>query len=360
MRGFLRRHRGLHMAAASLAAFIGLFYLLRQCRGAMTFWSERVALPWEQAVSRLCAKAPFSVAELLIALAVSAAVVWAMLLLRRLLTGPRRWEGLYDYLLGAACAVAAVYALFCLTWGCYYGAPSFQERSGITARGGTAAELRQVTERFAAELAALSDEVPRDESGLMNARRGQVMAAATAAYETLYDDYPFLSAPAGSVKGIANSDIMSMCQFTGFYFPFTGEANLNMDSPVAFLGATVCHEMSHQRGVASEQECNFLGILGAVASPDPACRYSGWLLGYVHLSNALYRADPEGWQQVRDSLPYAVRLDIAYNNAYWAAYRGAVQQVSDRVYEGFLHANGVTDGLQSYGTVVDMLLAYYL
>ena len=94
MRAFLRRHRGLHTAAVSLAAFIGLFYLLRQSRGVMTFWSERVALPWEQAVSRLCAKVPFSVAELLIALAVSAAVVWAMLLLRRLLAGPRRWEGL--------------------------------------------------------------------------------------------------------------------------------------------------------------------------------------------------------------------------------------------------------------------------
>lgn len=322
-KAFLRRRRSLHIAALSLALFLLIFHFLRPA-AVMSLWWERVALPLEQRLSLLYSRLSFSVAEVLIALAAAAALVWALLLLRRLIVGPRRWEGLYAYLMAAACAVAAVYALFCLLWGCGYSAPSFQQRSGITARGGTAAELRQLTEQFAAELTALSDQVPRDENGVMNAPRQQVMASAVAAYDALYADYPFLSAPALSVKGIANSTVMSRCQFSGFYFPFTGEANLNMDSPAAFLGATVCHEMSHQRGVTSEQECNFLGILAAVSSPDPACRYSGWLLGYVHLSNALYRSDPSAWEAVRDTLPEAVRQDMAYNNAYWAAYRGAV------------------------------------
>lgn len=79
--------------------------------------------------------------------------------------------------------------------------------------------------------------------------------------------------------------------FTGFYFPFTGEANLNVDCPASFLPSTIVHEMAHQRGIASEQECNFIAIAVSLASGDPVYRYSGLLMGYVHLGNALYRAD---------------------------------------------------------------------
>ena len=122
---------------------------------------------------------------------------------------------------------------------------------------------------------------------------------------------------------------------------------------------TICHELAHQQGIASEQECNFVGIMAAALSADPAYRYSGYLLGYVHLSNALYRADAEAWQAIRDSLPETVRADLRQNSAYWAQFSGPVRTVSNKVYDGFLKSNGVSSGIQSYGTVVDLLLAYH-
>ncbi len=66
---------------------------------------------------------------------------------------------------------------------------------------------------------------------------------------------------------------------------------MNTDSPSAFLPATVCHEMAHQRGITAEEECNFIGILAAIRSDSAAYRYSGWLTGFGYLSNALYSAD---------------------------------------------------------------------
>ena len=101
-----------------------------------------------------------------------------------------------------------------------------------------------------------------------------------------------------------------------------------------------------------------MGIMAAALSADPAYRYSGYLLGYVHLSNALYRADAEAWQAIRDSLPDTARADLRQNNAYWAQFSGPVRTVSNKVYDGFLKSNGVSSGIQSYGTVVDLLLAY--
>ena len=48
------------------------------------------------------------------------------------------------------------------------------------------------------------------------------------------------------------------------------------------------------------------------------------------------------------------------NNAYWAQFQDSVvQTVSNQVYDGLLKAYGDERGIQSYGTVVDLLVAYY-
>ena len=57
------------------------------------------------------------------------------------------------------------------------------------------------------------------------------------------------------------SGIMSAMGFTGVYFPFTGETNINIDAPQVFMPCTVAHEIAHQMGITSESECNFIGIL---------------------------------------------------------------------------------------------------
>ena len=102
-----------------------------------------------------------------------------------------------------------------------------------------------------------------------------------------------------------------------------------------------------------------VGILAAITAESPAYQYSGYLMGYVHLANALYRAAPETWQTLRDSLPDTVRADLRQNSAYWAQFDGLVNTAATKVYDGFLKSNGLTDGVQNYGTVVDLLLAYF-
>ena len=38
---------------------------------------------------------------------------------------------------------------------------------------------------------------------------------------------------------------------------------------------------------------------------------------------------------------------------------GRVNDAASKVYDSFLKSNGESRGVQSYGTVVDMLMAYY-
>lgn len=126
--------------------------------------------------------------------------------------------------------------------------------------------------------------------------------------------------PSVPCKPMFFSRLQSMMGFTGVYFPFTGEANVNVDAPACLVPATIAHEMSHQRMVFSELEANFVGIAAAVSCGDPVFQYSGWLMGLIQLCNALYAVSPDLWYQIAAaSFTPELSTDWEDNNAYWRA-----------------------------------------
>ena len=359
MKAFLRRYRAQLRWLAGLAAFFAVYFPLRTCRGAMNWLCGRVILPLEQALGRLCSVTSVSVAEVLILSGIFAAVFYLAWQVRCLIARPQKGQRAVRMALTVLCAGLSIYAGFCLLWGVFYGADSFQDKSGLTARGGTVAELTALTERFAREVSAAGDQVQRDENGCFAVPRSEIFAEAMSAYDGVVQVFDCLKKPAVMPKAFVSSRGMSYLDFSGFYFPFTGEANLNDESPAAYLPANICHEMAHQQGIATEKECNFVAIMAATSADSAAYRYAGYLMGYVHLANALYRVDQAAWQTIRDSLPDTVRADLRQNSAYWAQFDGLVNTAATKGYDGFLKSNGLTDGVQNYGTVVDLLLAYY-
>ena len=98
-----------------------------------------------------------------------------------------------------------------------------------------------------------------------------------------------------------------------------------------------------------------------VSCRDASCkRLLHWLDGFIYVGNALYRLNPEIYWAIREALPETVKADLEYNTAYWDQYRDTVaEKVADTVYDQALKAYGDERGVQSYGTVVDMLVAYY-
>ena len=360
MRAFFRRHRGLHIWLLSVCGVLALYFALRTVPGLMTRFSRGIIMPLERAVAAVCYRASFSVAELLYAIAAGVVLLWLGAAVRRLITEKgRRGRIVYRFVLTVVCTVLTVYAGFSLLWGVNYYAESFQEQSGVYARESTPEELARVTEYFARQLAGCADQVQRDENGLFAESRADIFAHSVRVFDGIYDEFPCLVMEDRVPKGVRFSTALSAMDFTGFYFPFTGEANLNIDSPACYLPSTIAHEMAHQRGIASEQECNFIAIAASTTAQSPAYRYSGWLMGFTYLSNALYRADQEAWKQVRVLQPDTVVADLRDNSAYWAEFEGPVNDAAQKVYDSFLKSSGESRGTQSYGTVVDMLMAYY-
>ena len=257
-------------------------------------------------------------------------------------------------------AALAIYLGFCWLWGVSYYVDGFQEKSGVYAQPVSMEDLTAVTEYFARGLRETADSVPRDENGLFAIPREEILQNSVHAYDAVERDFPFLAFDDTPPKAVHFSRIMSLLDFTGVYCPYTGESNVNVDSPACLLPATAAHELAHQRGIASEQECNFLAILASTTCGDAVYAYSGWLSGYIYLGNALYRVDPEAYWAIRDALPETVQADLRYQNEYWDQFEDkAAQKVSNRVYDSFLKGYGQELGLQSYGTVVDLLVTYY-
>ena len=143
------------------------------------------------------------------------------------------------------------------------------------------------------------------------------------------------------------SRVLSALNFTGFFFPFTGEANLNVDSPECLLPATIAHELAHVRGVAPEQTANFVAILACDTSGDPLYAYSGYLLGYIHLSNALYGASYEKWLEIAQQVCQTANEDILANNAYWQQF--------ESFYKGDIFSSEFLSQKETFSQVIDTI-----
>ena len=360
MKAFFLRHQKLHVWLLAEGALLAVFYAIRGHRSWVT-WLDGAMFRLRKAIGSLCYRVNFSVAEALcVALAIFAVVylVWSIAAVSR--AKGRRRSRAYSAVLGAVCVGLSIYAGLCYLWGVTYYVDGFQQKSGIYAEKVSEDDLYAVTQYFADQLNATADTVARDQDGRFDVPRAEILAESVHVYDRAADKFPFLAFQDQPPKAIHFSRIMSMLDFTGVYCPFTGESNVNVDAPECLLPSTIAHELAHQRGIASEQECNFLAILSGTTCGSPDYAYSGWLLGYIHLGNALYRADRTRWSEVYNSLSESVRTDLDTNNAYWAQFRSsAVKKVSNSVYDKFLKGYGETDGLKSYGTVVDLLVVYY-
>lgn len=359
MNAVFSKNKGLLCWLFADSAVLALFFLLRGNRDIMNALVYGVTLPLEQFMGRACAALPFSVSELLYALALLAAVLMLILFVRCLVRTKRKARILLRGALFFSDLFLTVYALFCLLWGANYYADDFCDKSGLSSEGVSYEDLLSVTRYFAENLSQASQAVPRDENGLFSADREAVLSYATEAYECLYDEFPFLDQPGQTPKGIHFSKVMSALNFTGFYFPFTGESNVNMDSPAFLLASTAVHELSHQRGIASEQQCNFIAVLACTRCDNAVFNYAGWMLGYIHLANALYTVDTDAWQEIRSSLPDEVLADLRSNSAYWAQYEGVASKVSSSLNDVMIRSYGDTLGTKSYGAVVDLLVRYF-
>jgi hypothetical protein len=287
--------------------------------------------PLHRQLSVLTDRVPFSIAEVLILLAGAFVLFLLVRTVVRLVREKERLLTLGQFVMSVLSLALAVYAGFCLLWGVYYYGDDFMTRSGFESRAISAEELETVTAYFVDLANRYSSEVPRDAEGVCASDRKTVLEKSRGIYREAEAQCPELEGPPVAAKPFFFSKLLSLTDFAGFFFPFTAEANVNIDFPPPLFAATVAHELAHQRSVAKEQEANFCAVYASLLSGDPDYRYSACLMAYTYLGNALSAANPEAWERIYGSLNEDVLRDFAANRDYWRAYETPVQTISNTV-----------------------------
>ncbi len=176
----------------------------------------------------------------------------------------------------------------------------------------------------------------------------------------LGDVYPQLSGIYPKPKAVTFSQILSIQHISGVYSPFTVEANFNQHMEDYNIPLTMAHELSHLRGFMREDEANYIGYLACINSDLQAFQYSGYLSGWIYAGNALASVDRDTYIQLSQLLDAGPRQDLKENSEFWARYDGGVAEVSNQLNDTYLKINEQEDGVQSYGRVVDLMLADFL
>ncbi|MGV3504956.1 MAG: DUF3810 domain-containing protein [Adhaeribacter sp.] len=262
---------------------------------------------------------------------------------------------------GLLAFLSGFYFLFHLMWGLNYHRRPIHQIVGIDSRDLSAAEL----EALCLRLIRLSHEsrlrVSPDQSQALqlNKSQDQLLRQALVGYAAAARKYPELRYRQPAVKAVLVPELMSSFGIGGIYFPFTGEANVNMDPPAFALPEVICHEMAHQVGIASEDEANYVAFLTCRLNPDPAFQYSGHLMAMRYALNRLAWVNPEAFQKLKDTLPPGLQHDLEAQRRYWESFDNPVELVGKAIHDLFLKANDQEEGLVSYSRVVELVMGEY-
>lgn len=321
------------------------------------WYSVHIYPAWVNTTGRIMGCFPFSVVELLLYIFTFAVLATGVQMIRRMRKNRQHRQELCSWGAGLFLVVAVLIFLYVINCGINYHRVSFSESTGIKASEYSAEDLQSVCRWLTEEVNTYSADVQRDVAGVFVA--SDVDEQAVDAMRVLGKKYPELAGYYPKPKGLIFPWILSIQNLTGVYSPFTVEANYNSAMVDYYKPFTACHELSHLRGFMQEEEANFIAFLACRESGETQFRYSGNLMGWVYCMNVLYKVDYEAWEEVRSGLAPEVEADLRANREFWAKYDGAVAEVSNRVNDTYLKANGQEKGGQSYNYMVDLIVAYY-
>lgn len=243
--------------------------------------------------------------------------------------------------------LAVLYLVFLLMWGLNYRRlPLDRKLDYDRARVTRAAAVTLASQAAAAMNAGFSDA-----RGLRWDARA--LEASFARVQRL------LGATRSAVPGVPKRSLLSFyfrrAAIDGMTDPFFLEIIVNRDLLEVERPFVVAHEWAHLAGYADESEANFVAWVTCLGG-DALARYSGWVSAYEYAMRPLPPADRAGVT----ALAPGPREDLRAMAARYAQSSPVVREAANGVYDGYLRANRVEDGIASYDAVLRLMLGTHL
>jgi Protein of unknown function (DUF3810) len=241
------------------------------------------------------------------------------------------------------CAAVA-YLVFLLIWGFNYRRVPLEEKLAFDRGRVTHDAVLRLGENAARMLNTTYDRAHAD------GQDGPTLDAAFAAAERM------LGVPRPAALGVPKASLLQwyfrIAAIDGMTDPFFLEVIVNPDVLPFERPFVVAHEWGHLAGYASEDEANLIAWLACLQG-DALARYSGWLAVYEHASGSLPRTDRVA---LAKQLAPGPRADLGASAARFARSSPVVRTAARDVYDSYLRANRVEEGIESYTAVVRLIV----
>jgi hypothetical protein len=250
-----------------------------------------------------------------------------------------------------------IYIVFNVFWGLNYDRQGIAQQFGLKVEHYTPADLYELTSALQQRLnyyAAGVDSLKR----LPLNNNSILFKEGISAYKNAAKKYPFLTYRQPSIKPSMLTYLGEYFGFTGYYNPFTGEAQLKTTVPVFTKPFIVCHEMGHQLGYAKENEANFSSFLSGRVSDNIEFRYSVYYDMYGYAMSDLFVYNLPCFIELKKSEHPQVKKDNKTYREYLLKSRNAVEPVMSIAYDRYLKMNNQPHGKETYNEVVAWLIAY--
>jgi Protein of unknown function (DUF3810) len=250
-----------------------------------------------------------------------------------------------------------VYVVFNVLWGLNYNRLGIGKQLNLEMKTYTSNDLAAVIQVMIQRLHQ-NDSAGRKERRFY-ANPDSLFETAIAAYELMPGQPNWLRYHSKSLKPSLFGKLGNYLGYTGYYNPFSGEAQVNTYVPLFIQPFTTCHEIGHQLGYAKENEANFAGYLSAKSSDKAAVRYSLYFDLYNYGIRELFVRDSVKAKGLHAHLFKTVKEDFAENKRFNIRYQNPVEPYIRKIYGQYLMANEQPAGMQSYSEVMAFLIGYY-
>lgn len=326
------------------------------------WYAGAVYPPLAAALGAATAFTAASVAELVLAGAIVVLLAWTARGALRALRPEETWSGtLGAGLLNALALAGPIYLAFLAVWGLNYQRLPFALVVGYPAPDTRTPELAALCAELVEDAKRMRAALAEDADGVLRIPGGvdAVLARASLGFEPIAGVHPAFALRGYPAKRPRAPAVLSILRIAGVYFPFTGEAHVNVAMPAPELPFTACHELAHRRGIAREDEASFASWLACRAHPDAQFRYSGALNAATHALYALADVDKQRALDLLVALRAepGVARDLDAVSEFWSGWKGPVGVMSHAVNDAYLVSQGEEEGVESYGRMVDLLLA---
>jgi len=271
------------------------------------------------------------------------------------------FKGFKNKMIKIITLLSIVYCCFYFFWGLNYYREPLSKSLGYKKSTYSTDQLIDVSTHLISKLNDIHILITNSDSIKITIpySNNKIYSIARDGYDQLSIDSPEFSYKFGKVKSSLMSLIQSYNGVSGYFNPFTGEAQVNDKIPKTIMPTTVCHEMAHQIGFAAENEANFIGFLAALSNEDLYFKYAAYRMATRYVIFELYNRDQNKYIELYSTINKGIIKDFQESSDFWRQYKNPFEPIIKKGYNIYLESNNQKDGIKSYNYVVDLLIAYY-